>query len=198
MDTDRNGTFSVRSRGNKMRQDVAAALEIHNMVTRRRVKKWKHGLRDLEDTLLDEETCLSIVDGGADEHGIGLVMVTDIRLILWSPRLGLTDLLAYEIGALSAENIYGRDAVVVMHQVGQIVIRYGEVSMSGMGSISSAYGHFTQVLNEVVRSAVPPPSTEPSPATGSVADELTKLADLLDRGLLTPEEFNEQKRRLMS
>lgn len=35
-------------------------------------------------------------------------------------------------------------------------------------------------------------------ATGSTADELRKIKDLLDEGVLTPEEFSEQKRRLLA
>lgn len=40
-----------------------------------------------------------------------------------------------------------------------------------------------------------PPEAEP-PAT-SVADELLKLANLRDKGVLTPEEFDQQKRALL-
>lgn len=35
-------------------------------------------------------------------------------------------------------------------------------------------------------------------ATGSVADELAKLADLKDRAIITQAEFDEQKRRLLA
>jgi hypothetical protein len=42
-------------------------------------------------------------------------------------------------------------------------------------------------------------ATSDSPqSTASVADELTKLADLLDRGLITIEEFNAQKAKLLA
>ncbi len=40
-------------------------------------------------------------------------------------------------------------------------------------------------------------STPPTQPTQSVADELAKLAALRDQGLLTPEEFNGQKARLL-
>ena len=48
------------------------------------------------------------------------------------------------------------------------------------------------------------PVTEPAtphaqPASpNSLADELEKLANLMDRGILTPEEFAEQKAKLLS
>ena len=43
-----------------------------------------------------------------------------------------------------------------------------------------------------------PPSTIPIPSMSSTADELAKLAELRDRGILTPEEFDQQKRALLS
>lgn len=48
--------------------------------------------------------------------------------------------------------------------------------------------------------APPPPAPAPIVATAaplSVADELTKLAALRDSGVLTPEEFEQQKRRAL-
>jgi hypothetical protein len=43
----------------------------------------------------------------------------------------------------------------------------------------------------------PPPPPVPQVAPWSLADELSKLAALRERGILTEEEFNEQKRRLL-
>lgn len=46
--------------------------------------------------------------------------------------------------------------------------------------------------------AEPPPSPAPSGASTSVADELEKLAGLRDKGLLTPDEFDLQKAKLLA
>jgi len=43
----------------------------------------------------------------------------------------------------------------------------------------------------------PAPPAPPAPAPASTADELTKLADLRDRGVLTEEEFQAQKQRVL-
>jgi len=45
----------------------------------------------------------------------------------------------------------------------------------------------------------PPPMSSPPPvgSTLSVADELTKLQDLVDRGTITPQQFEVQKQKLL-
>ena len=48
----------------------------------------------------------------------------------------------------------------------------------------------------------PPPMSSPAPqapvgSTLSVADELTKLQDLMDRGTITPQQFEVQKQKLL-
>lgn len=43
-----------------------------------------------------------------------------------------------------------------------------------------------------------PASPPPPPAKPSIADELKKLADLKQQGLLTEEEFNQQKTKLLA
>jgi hypothetical protein len=42
-----------------------------------------------------------------------------------------------------------------------------------------------------------PPSQEDTKATMSIADELSKLAKLKERGAITEEEFSQMKRNLM-
>jgi hypothetical protein len=55
--------------------------------------------------------------------------------------------------------------------------------------------HGSEWLNEMgLQQQASAPPTQP---TQSVADELVKLAALRDQGLLTPEEFNGQKARLL-
>lgn len=48
-------------------------------------------------------------------------------------------------------------------------------------------------LREIVEDGIKRAKSPAAPVTSSVADQLAKLADLLDRGLLTREEFDRQK-----
>lgn len=51
-------------------------------------------------------------------------------------------------------------------------------------------------LDELLSPAAPPAT--PAPGGASLADEIRKLAGLRDEGLLTDEEFQEQKRKLLA
>jgi Short C-terminal domain/Phospholipase_D-nuclease N-terminal len=50
-----------------------------------------------------------------------------------------------------------------------------------------------QAQNEAFRSAV-----QEAAGSGNTADELTKLADLRERGVITPEEFEQQKAKILA
>jgi hypothetical protein len=45
--------------------------------------------------------------------------------------------------------------------------------------------------------AIQPPLAQPTPTGPTVAEQIAQLADLRDRGILTPEEFESQKRRIL-
>lgn len=53
----------------------------------------------------------------------------------------------------------------------------------------------TEQLADAIKIAV---NTNQSGGSMSVADELKKLKDLLDQGIITQEEFDAQKRKLMA
>jgi hypothetical protein len=61
----------------------------------------------------------------------------------------------------------------------------------GAGSIESVLRPFTSVMEQGLMPAV-------APAGFSVADEISKLSALLDRGLISPDEFAVQKGRLLA
>ncbi len=61
-------------------------------------------------------------------------------------------------------------------------------------STDTCYRGKTPVNPELVAASAKPGDAP----TFSVADELTKLADLLDRGLITEEEFAAQKAKLLN
>lgn len=62
------------------------------------------------------------------------------------------------------------------------------------GDQEAQFRKLRAMVEEAVREAKTPLAT---PAAASVADELAKLASLLDRGLLTEDEFSMQKARLL-
>ncbi|OBJ69472.1 PPE domain-containing protein [Mycobacterium sp. 1274756.6] len=65
---------------------------------------------------------------------------------------------------------------------------------SGIGGIKG--GTVSKVANEAAKTAVAEAAASPAARTG-IAEELRQLAQLRDEGVLTGEEFREQKRRLL-
>lgn len=58
-------------------------------------------------------------------------------------------------------------------------------------------GAQTVVIGGQFQQPAAAPAAAPAPDPGAVADALTKLAGLRDRGLLTDDEFQSQKRKLL-
>jgi hypothetical protein len=80
--------------------------------------------------------------------------------------------------------------------------------LRGMARTAVIAGTATAVSNRVSRrqgerwaeQEAPPeaaPAAAPAPAGGSVIDQLKELGELKAQGILTEEEFNEQKARLL-
>ena len=67
------------------------------------------------------------------------------------------------------------------------------------GVLGFLFGIFAMLLLLVIGSAAPQPAHQIVQATsGSKYDEIAKLKALLDQGVLSQEEFDVQKRRLLS
>lgn len=128
---------------------------------------------------------------------------------VWSDRIE-----EYEHHAVLKKNTES----INFHQVAQVKVRkglrYSDVSVESTGGHSIVMKGVPKgdgdrvkgIIDEAVHSArtgslptaAPPPQAAPAPAAQvSVADELIKLAQLRDAGVLSPEEFEEQKARAM-
>ncbi|GJM39036.1 MAG: hypothetical protein DHS20C19_24030 [Acidimicrobiales bacterium] len=184
-----------------MRQDTQETLaENHSIFTRRRVKKWHNGIAQLEDDLVDGEVVIAIIDGGPDEYGIGLLMLTQARLLSWRASSGIIDFMLHDIDGVHMDNDAGRDMIIAHHtRMGPWVFKVGEINMLDITPIPRAYVHFATALNELAKQAEEPQPEPTPPATPShsAADEITKLADLLERGLITADEYEQGKRQAL-
>jgi len=125
---------------------------------------------------------------------------------VWSDRIE-----EYEHHAVLKKNTES----INFHQVAQVKVRkglrYSDVSVESTGGHSIVMKGVPKgdgdrvkgIIDEAVHAArtgavqVAPPQAAPAPAPVSVADELIKLAQLRDAGVLSPEEFEEQKARAM-
>ena len=154
---------------------------------------------DLQPVLMDGETLIDVTTGVAEVRRLGrkserrgTLFVTDRRVGLFTKKIGGHDMLDFSYGLLTS----------IEYKKG---ITFGEISLLAAGDRTRFHmipkdlvEEFVKVIRE--RMAVShhhnqPPAYIASPP--SVADELTKLASLRDAGVLTQEEFDAQKARII-
>jgi hypothetical protein len=111
---------------------------------------------------------------------------------LFTKKLGGHDLLDFSYGLLTS----------IEYKKG---FSYGEITLLAAGDRTRFHmipKDLVENLVKVIRERMAASSQPSQPATGpgsgaSVADELLKLASLRDSGILTPEEFDAQKAKLI-
>jgi hypothetical protein len=188
--------------GSEVRADIEEALALHRRKTRKRITSWHGALEEIEVELSPDEVVVSIVDGGTNEHGLGIVVLTQARLLLWETNRGLSffnEVWLHDITTAEFAEQYGRDYLVVHgREVGQVEIKLGNINVYGWPPSPGVYTHFAACLNELSRQAMPPEPPSPQPAVSiSPAEEIAKLAELMNQGLLSPAEFEQGKRKAL-
>jgi len=156
-------------------------------------------IADLQPVLMEGETFIDVTAGVAEVKRLGrkterrgTLFVTDRRVGLFTKKIGGHDMLDFSYGLLTS----------IEYKKG---ISFGEISLLAAADRTrfhlipnSLVEEFVKVIRE--RMAVShhhnqPPTQIAPPA--SVADELTKLASLRDAGVLTQEEFDAQKAKII-
>ena len=150
-------------------------------------------IADLQPVLMDGETLIDVTTGWVEgTQRRGTLFVTDRRVGLFTKKIGGHDMLDFSYGLLTS----------IEYKKG---IYSGEISLLAAGERTRFHmmpkdlvEEFVKVIRE--RMAVShhhnqPPAQVAPPS--SVADELTKLASLRDAGVLTQEEFDAQKAKII-
>ncbi|MCY4107872.1 MAG: PH domain-containing protein [Chloroflexi bacterium] len=138
---------------------------------------------------LPEKMMVGWYDGGQ-----GLLVATGERLIFLDKR-GFTGL---RVGSLVSKKITWAQPKTGMITGSIRIHAAGNVEM--ISGIAKELAHpFAKFLRQKVSSAQSPVYVQaPSPpSVSSLADELKKLAELVDMGILTKEEFEQQKAKLL-
>jgi hypothetical protein len=155
---------------------------------------------DLQPVLMDGEQLIDVTTGAADVTRLGqpterrgTLFITDRRVGLFTKKLGGHDMLDFSYGLLTS----------IEYKKG---FSYGEITLLAAGDQTRFHmipKDLVENLAKIIRERMVA-STQPSQAaiqTGSgpsVADELLKLASLRDSGILTQEEFDAQKAKLIA
>jgi hypothetical protein len=153
---------------------------------------------DLQPVLMDGEQLIDVTTGAADVVRLGqpterrgTLFVTDRRVGLFTKKLGGHDLLDFSYGLLTS----------IEYKKG---FSYGEITLLAAGDRTRFHmipkdlvENLVKVIRERMAASSQPSQPATAPGGASVADELLKLASLRDSGILTPEEFDAQKAKLI-
>jgi hypothetical protein len=160
-------------------------------------------MADAAPVLMPDEDVIDLTTGVAEVERMGsktkrraTILVTDRRVIIYSKKLGGYDTQDYAYGLLTG----------VDHKVG---FTAGHINLRASGDSADVQQvqkadveRISQTIRQRMALAHAPVSQAPMPpqnvAVGpSVADELRKLAQLRDAGVLSDEEFSAQKAKLL-
>ena len=128
----------------------------------------------------------TLVQGGKGDKRIPLRSITAVQLR--KPLAGTDGYIQFSIlGAVDSGGGFMR-------------ARGNENSISFYGSQLPAFEKVQQVVEEFIRTGgqTQQPVVQAAAPQVDVADQLAKFADLRDKGILTEDEFQEQKRKLLS
>lgn len=157
-------------------------------------KKKEQLLRDAAPALTEGEEVIDCTTGsievrrmGSNTKRQGTIIVTDRRVILFSKKLGGYDVQDYAYGLLTS----------VDHKKG---MAFGNLDLAAAGDRS----HVTLInkddierVAQAIRQRVAQTHVPAQPSPPDVADQIRKLASLLDEGILSAEEFEAKKRQLL-
>jgi hypothetical protein len=154
---------------------------------------------DLQPVLMDGEQLIDVTTGAADVVRLGqpterrgTFFITDRRVGMFTKKLGGHDMTDFSYGLLTS----------IEYKKG---FSYGEITLLAAGDRTRFHmipKDLVENLAKIIRERMAASTQTSQPSTqaasgSSVADELLKLASLRDSGILTQEEFDAQKAKLI-
>lgn len=156
----------------------------------------KKELNHLPEALLDGEQVLAFTSGLMDGN-TWLITLTDIRIIFLDKGM-IYGLKQTAIPLERVNNITGSTGIIF----GDIEIADGSSNHKITNVWKKTVNVFTSMAQEQIQKLKSSSSSASSPASSSYSEDplakLEKLAGLLEKGILTPEEFAEQKSKILA
>ena len=170
-----------------MRPDLQDALSRIHPKDAKRLSGWERAF----EVVPTNERILGVISGVC-ENSAGPLIVTD-RHLIHSGLMGGQIVIPVSDVYGSRYTTYGivrkPDNLFVMTAAGELRFGLPHVSLQSMDPFMAALNQAKEQLAAMTIPASAPPASK--------ADELAKLADLRDRGVLTDAEFAEQKAALL-
>ena len=158
----------------------------------------KSELNELPNLLNPDEELLAIAEGSLKHAhnkkvvGVGIIFSTPKRVVFFrKSMLGTTTKEEFPIAKISAASVRKGMlmASIILRTSGDEV----EISDVDKKQAEKTASVISELMNNHDQNR-----NAPVIVTGNISDELAKLADLKDKGILTEEEFAAQKQKLLS
>ena len=188
--------------GGEPRSDLLALVDAWDKKTMKKGRDYSGNLTSLEN-IIGSETALAVEPCATwireeNRHGTwGMLCLTQTRLLL-EARTGS---LRFNLQDIENLNIYGGRGMLSSGGPVIEVRTEGEpihLELLTDQAAQRMWPALQEQWNLVMEDARSRPKTQASSSPSSVADELSKLAELRAQGILTEEEFAAQKDRILS
>ena len=168
-------------------------------------KKRAQLMEDAAPALHDGEEVLDLTTGvahvkrmGSDSTRRATILVTDRRVVVFSKKLGGYDVQDYAYGLITGVDYKkGMTSGHIDLRASGDSANVKQVEKDDVERIAQAIRHKMAAAHPTAAAPVPAPAPAPAPATPDFADEMRKLAALRDDGLLTEEEFQARRSKLL-
>lgn len=130
---------------------------------------------------------------GSETLRTGIMLATDRRIVFYAKKLGGYDLEAFPYGNISSfeqsKSMMGFQ--LSFHASGN------QVKLKGVTD-RDAFEKFTEVFKNRIGGSMPSAEVPASSSADEVFDQLRKLGELRDAGIVTQEEFDAKKAELLA
>ena len=151
-------------------------------------------IKHLPSILWEDEVPLQII-GGWYNGGNSLLVATDRRVILIDKgviTLKVEDFHYANITSVESRKGFGLGEIIIY-----VAGNREEITQVPNNRVLVVADFIRNKVHELKTPSLPPPAPAPAPAPASVADELLKFSELLEKGLISQEEFDAQKAKLL-
>lgn len=148
-------------------------------------------IKELPNILWEDENVTGLVTGNLPgKMGTAVVVATNRRLLFVDKGM---------FGSLSVEDFPHDKITSIQYDTGMLLGTLTVFASGNKSEINNVDKDLVRIFAETVRAAISAPKDEPktSETTEDIGIRLERLAKLKDQGILTEEEFQQQKTKIL-
>lgn len=151
---------------------------------------WKREVKELPSILAADEAVEAILQG-IYSNSLGVLVATTSRILFVDKGM---------FGGLKVEEFHYEKISSVQFETGLLQGKLKIFTSGNAAEISNCDKRLVRLFSDYVQSRLSSPKTSPAPAQtdgGDVLDKLERLAKLREQGVLSDEEFQQQKTKIL-